>query len=225
MVTRDEAVPGVRRVLVIDDHRSFAELLARALSGEPDLECVGVAHTVGEAAAAAAETRPEIVLLDIELDNENGLNAARQIRTILPEVVIVVVTAHRDPSWITRASQAGAIAFAPKNGSLRELLDVLRRARPGGMLVAPSAFGAAAAQAVAAGSAARRRPDLTPRERQVLACLARGLPPKVIARELGISVNTSRGYVKALLAKLQVRSQLEAVVRAQESGLIDSPPG
>ncbi len=216
---------GVRRVLVIDDHRSFAELLAYALSSEPDLECVGVAHDAAVGAALAAELRPDVVVVDIELARENGLNAARRIREIVPTAIIAVITAHRDPEWIVRASQAGATAFVPKNGSLEEMLDVLRRAGAHGMLVAPSAFGGPPGPAASPASARPVVPDLTPREREVLACLGRGMAPKAIARMLGISVNTTRGYVKSILSKLQVRSQLEAVVKAQETGLIDSPLG
>ena len=219
---------GVRRVLVIDDHRSFAELLGYALSSEPDFACVGIANTATEGTALAAEVHPDVVVVDIELQRENGLNVARRVREIVPDAVVAVVTAHRDPEWIVRASQAGATAFVPKNGSLSEMLDVLRRAGSQGMLVAPSAFGGASGPRAGEAPVPSQRatvPILTPREHEVLACLGRGMAPKAIARVLGISVNTTRGYVKSLLAKLQVRSQLEAVVKAQEAGLIDSPLG
>jgi len=219
----EREVVAVRRVLVIDDHRSFAELLGYALSGQPDLQCVGVAHDVTRGVAMAAELRPDIVVVDIELARENGLDAARRIRGIVPDAVIAVVTAHREPEWIVRASQAGATAFVPKRVSLEEMFDVLRSAGSHGMLIAPSTFGRYPSPRP--GPARPAGPDLTPREREVLACLGRGMAPKAIARTLGISVNTTRGYVKSLLAKLQVRSQLEAVVKAQETGLIDGPPG
>jgi DNA-binding NarL/FixJ family response regulator len=208
-----------RRVLIVDDHQTFSELLAFALTTQPDLRCVGTADNGAQGVAMASELQPDIVVMDIEMPQMGGLSAARRIRDVAPSAVVAVVTAHRDPGWMVRATQAGASAFIPKNGSLAEMLDVLRRARPGGMLVAPSAFTVGAAATVVA--ATRALPALTPRERDVLGCLGKGMAPKAIARVLGISINTCRGYVKSLLEKMGVNSQLEAVVKAQELGMLD----
>ncbi|NMH96474.1 response regulator transcription factor [Pseudonocardia acidicola] len=213
---------GDLRVLVVDDHKTFAELLSFALSTEPGLECVGTASSAGEAIAAAQELRPDVIVMDIEMPRQDGLAATRRIREIAPESVIAVVSAHRDPEWVVRAAQAGASAFVPKDGSLTEMLDVLRRVRSGSMLVAPSTFGPNGPP-VAPRAAAVPVPTLTQRELDVLNCLGKGMPPKSIARVLGISLHTCRGYVKSLHAKLGVRSQLEAVVRAQKLGLIEAP--
>lgn len=213
-----DVAEGVRTVLVVDDHRSFADLLAMALSREPDLHCVGTAVGAAQGLAMADELRPDVVVMDIEMPHQNGITATWSLRERVPEVAVVVVTAHRDPQWMVRAAQAGASAFMPKDGSLDEMLVALRTARPGNLVVAPSAFRAGETVATAAEGV----PALTPRERDVLLHLAQGLAPKAIARLLSISVHTCRGYVKSLLAKLGVRSQLEAVVRAQELGLV--PP-
>lgn len=210
----------VQRVLIVDDHQTFADLLSFALSSTPGIVCVGTARSGAEGVALAQDLQPDIVVMDIEMPRQNGLSAARRLRDVAPNAVIVVVTAHRDPAWVVRATQAGASAFVPKNGSLEEMLDVLRRAQLGGMLVAPSAF--ALSGNVSTASAAV--PTLTRRERDVLACLGRGMAPRVIARVLGISVNTCRGYIKSLLSKLGVNSQLEAVVKAQELGLLEVRP-
>jgi DNA-binding NarL/FixJ family response regulator len=218
--TVGEAVAAPLRVLVVDDHQTFADLLSLALSGEPDLQCIGTAGSAAEAVAMAAELKPDVVVMDIEMPRTDGLAATRRLREVVPDLVIVVVTAHRDPQWVLRATQAGASAFVPKNGSLPEMLDVLRRARNGGMLVAASAFGSAVSAPER--SISTPRVELTQRERDVLHCLSRGMAPKAIARVLGISLHTCRGYVKSLLAKLGVSSQLEAVVTAQRLGLIES---
>jgi DNA-binding NarL/FixJ family response regulator len=211
------------RVLVVDDHQTFADLLSLALSSEPDLDCVGTAGSAAEAVAMAAELKPDIVVMDIEMPRQDGLAATRRLREEVPDLVIVVVTAHRDPQWVLRATQAGASAFVPKNGSLPEMLDVLRRARNGGMLVAASAFGSTTSTPEP--TISTPRVELTQRERDVLHCLNRGMAPKAIARVLGISLHTCRGYVKSLLSKLGVSSQLEAVVTAQRLGLIDRSDG
>jgi len=213
-------VPGKQsaRVLIVDDHKSFAELLSFALSAQPGIECVGTADNSVSGIELAARHQPDIVVLDIEMPDLDGLAAAREIHEVAPQAIITVVTAHRDPAWVARASQAGASAFVPKNGSLDEMLDVLLRVRRGGMLVAPSMY---AATSVSAPAGAVAPPELTHREREVLGLLGSGMAAKAIARTLGISLNTCRGYVKAVLAKLGVNSQLEAVVKAQRLGLLE----
>jgi DNA-binding NarL/FixJ family response regulator len=189
---------------------------------------VGVVGSAAEAVTAARRLRPDLVVLDIQMPQQDGLTAARQIRELLPDTAIAVVSAHRDTEWVVRAAQAGANGYVPKDGSLPEMLDVLRRVRVGTMLAVPSAFvtangrsGSDAGQDEAEVDPAW--PALTRRERDVLTHMGRGLPPKSIARMLGISLHTCRGYVKSIHAKLGARSQLEAVVRAQQLGIIERP--
>jgi DNA-binding NarL/FixJ family response regulator len=209
---------AMTRVLIVDDHSAFADLLAMALGTEAEFECVGTATTGAAAVDLAVRTKPHIVVMDIQLGAENGLAVTRRLREVLPTAVVVVVSAHRDPSWVVKAAQAGASAFAPKSGSLSEMLSVLRGAKNGSMLVAPSLF-----QQVANAAPPARRPGekLTAREQDVLVLMGKGVAPAEISRVLNISVNTCRGYVKAIHSKLGVRSQLEAVVKAQRLGLID----
>jgi DNA-binding NarL/FixJ family response regulator len=209
----------VTSVLIVDDHSTFAELLALALNSQADFECIATAATAEEAVATSLRTRPDLVVMDIQLGRDSGLEAARRIRAVAPDVVIVVVSAHRDPTWVVRAAQAGASAFAPKTGSLSEMLSVLRGARNGGMLIAPSLFNAAAAAIPDSGGLVEK---LTGREQEVLTLMGRGMGVSAIARVLSLSVHTCRGYVKSIHAKLDVRSQLEAVIKAQRLGLIEA---
>lgn len=221
MSAQQDCLPTDRatRVLVVDDHRTFADLLAFALARETDLDCVGVAGSAAAAVEMAVRTRPDMILLDIQLGRDSGLDAARRILAALPDAVVVVVSAHRDPDWVVRAAQAGASAFVPKSGSLTEMLSVLRRARKDSMLVAPSLYG----QPPAGVPVPREAPErLTAREHQVLTMMGEGMAPHAIARLLNISVNTCRGYVKAIHAKLGARSQLEAVVTAQRLGILET---
>jgi DNA-binding NarL/FixJ family response regulator len=216
---RDRRASATIRVLVVDDHDTFAELLAFALETEAGFECVGTAGSAAAAVEVALRTRPDIVVMDIELGPDSGLAAARRIRDVLPETVIVVVSAHCDPSWVAKAAQAGASAFAAKSGSLREMVAVLRSARNGSMLVAPTLF----AQVPQPGPEHRKDVGtLTGRELDVLVLMGKGAAASEIACVLGITLNTCRGYVKAVHAKLGVRSQLEAVVKAQRLGLISA---
>ena len=217
----DGVTLAVTSVLIVDDHHAFADLLAMALANEPDFDIVGSADTADSAVKLAVRTRPRMVVMDIQLGGQDGLAATRRIREVLPEAVVVVISAHRDPSWVAKAASAGASAFAPKSGSLTEMLSVLRRARNGSMLVAPSLFRpASGVPAYPTGSAPVD--TLTLRERDVLALMGKGVAPAQIAHVLNISVHTCRGYVKSIHAKLGARSQLEAVVKAQQLGLIDS---
>lgn len=216
--------PGpTARVLVVDDHRTFAELLSGALA-MAGMTSLGTAHSAAEAVAMAAELRPDIVVMDIQMPGQDGLTATRRIRDLVPDAVVAVVTAHRDPDWVVRAAQAGASAFIPKDGSLQEMIEVLTRARAGQMLVAPSTFAGTRAATVPPATAPAH-PPLTRREQEVLDCLGRGMQVKAIARVLGITLETCRGYVKSLHAKLGVRSQLEAVIKAQQLQLIGPADG
>src|SRR5689334_16087735 len=207
------------RVLVVDDHQAFADLLAFALSAQPDISCVGVATTLAEGLAATVATRPDVVLLDIAIGGEDGLTAIPRFRSARPGVAIAVLTAHRGTSWLVQAGQAGAAAFIAKDGPLDDVLAVLRGLRSDRMVVARSARGRGDEDIDALATARL----LTPREREVLEGLGRGLPPQLIAPSLGITLQTCRSYLKSLMLKLGTGTQLETVVAAQRLGLLRVP--
>ncbi|NUR09362.1 MAG: response regulator transcription factor [Nocardioidaceae bacterium] len=210
------AAGGIRRVLVVDDHTVFAQLLRRALEDEPDLECVGIAATVRDAQEMAVRLRPDTVLMDVQLRDGDGVAATTDLVAADPEIRVVVVSAFIDGTLLRRAAAAGACALQPKDGDLDEMLHAVRTARAGTFAVHPRLL----REAVTSDPVDLRVPTLTSRESDVLQMLAAGLDTGVIARELGISVNTCRSYVKNLLVKLGAHSQLEAVVVAMRSGLI-----
>lgn len=210
-----------QRVLVVDDHRTFAELLMMALAAEPDLECVGRASTAREAYRLVDELAPDLVVMDVQMPDIDGIEATRRLLSKRPDLRVVVLTAHTDPSYLVRAAAAGACAFLPKDGGLEEMLATLRSATQGMLVLQPDQLAALAAHRDPVPPARANNVDaLTPREREVLELLAQGLDPRSISRLLGISLNTSRGHVKSLLAKLHAHTQLEAVVNARRLGIL-----
>lgn len=207
------------RVLIVDDHTTFTELLIGALDREPDLSTVGTAGNVRSAIELCATLSPDLVVLDYHLPDGSGLAAAARILAQAPSTRIVILTGDPTPEAIEQAAAIGVCAFLPKDGSLAGLLDTLRHARNGTFSVHPS---------LVAQLSARRRlqendpavASLTRRELDVLQLMAEGNDVKANALALGISENTCRGYVKSILAKLEAHSQLEAVVSATRLGLV-----
>ena len=210
------------RVLVVDDHVTFAELLANALDREPDLVSVGHATTAAAGVAMFREVRPELVLMDLELPDGTGVEATRQIMDIDPYARVVILTAHARPDLAGDALIAGACGFLSKDGTLADMLDAIRSAAPDRLAVDPELMLHLIAEA---GSPPPPAVRLSERQLDVLALLAQGEDVKHIAKKLNISNNTCRTYVQTILTKFSAHSQLEAVVIAAQMGLvtIDQP--
>ena len=210
----------VTRVLVVDDQRAFAESLEHVIRSHDDLECLGSAGSGEDAIAMAAEHRPDVVIMDVALPGMDGIDATRRIVERAPDVAVVVLTGVPDASVLARAASAGARAFLLKDASVNEIVDAVRSVeRTTSMDIDPSTVEQILEGADQNGSA------LTQRELEVLGLLAQGRQPKQIAYDLGITVNTCRGYVKNILAKLETHSALEAVLEANRRGLITLPAG
>jgi DNA-binding NarL/FixJ family response regulator len=215
-----DAASGRITVLVVDDHLTFAELLAIALQAEQSLSYVGHARTSAEATDLVSRLRPDVVLMDVQLPDLDGISTTELLVAEHPQLRVVILTAHAEPSLVARAAVAGASGFLPKDGALRDVLQALRTAHRGGMVV-PSHLLTGALNAGVQGSAgAGSATVLTSREHDVLRLMARGQDARAIAGKLGISLHTCRGYVKSILYKLDTHSQLEAVMKAMRLGLL-----
>jgi DNA-binding NarL/FixJ family response regulator len=212
------AIAPPRRVVIVDDHAAFADMFQVALEAVPDLACVGTAGTLAEAVRIVGETEPDLVVVDLALGEEDGLEVVRRLRADRPDLVLVVASARSDTYALATVAMAGANGFAPKKGAFRELLAILRSARTGSMSVAPTLLPDAAAAAPDDGGPLR----LTTRETEVLALMGTGASVPAIARLLRISLSTCRSHVRSVHSKLGVRTQLEAVLKARQIGLIDT---
>jgi DNA-binding NarL/FixJ family response regulator len=196
-------------VLLLDDHRVFTDLLELSLGMQPDLHCVAVAHTAAQGLAKAAAVDFAVAMVDLQLPDADGLDVIARLRVLRPAARIVVLTAHPRADLAERALAAGAVAFLAKDAALAQILAAVRTAD---------------AQHRMVDATLRRSPadgvGLTHREHDVLRHLGRGLHAGRIAAELDISLHTARDHIKAVMAKLDVHSQLDAVVSAQRLGLI-----
>ncbi|MDJ0379075.1 response regulator transcription factor [Cryobacterium sp. PH31-L1] len=207
------------RILVVDDHTTFAELLTGSLDREPDLCSVGFANSVASGIQACLALSPDVVIMDYHLPDGSGFVAAIAILARAPHIRIIILTGDPALEALEHAAAIGVCAFLPKDGTLATVLDTVRHARLGGFTVHPSLVGRL--------SARRRQrveeisfPNLTKRELEVLRLMGEGSDVRANAKVLGISENTCRGHVKAILGKLGAHSQLEAVVIASRLGLV-----
>jgi DNA-binding NarL/FixJ family response regulator len=217
MNAKEEAGKPVRRqrVAVVDDHTTFSDLLCLALNAEDDLECVGTAADRVSTLALVKDIRPDIVVMDVQLGGEDGVEITAELTSHHADLRVVILTAHASRDLMRRAIAARACGLLPKNGALPDLLRTLRSARRGGFVVDPHLFQSLLEKPE------DPLPALTPRELMVLRQLASGKDTATVARQLGLSVHTCRGYVKSLLVKLDAHSQLEAVAIAIRRGIVN----
>ncbi len=207
------------RVLVADDHRLLGELLAEALGGRPDFDFLGVARSGREAIHLARTLKPNVVLLDVEMPDLDGIEAARQISREPGQIRVVALSMHSSWDVVSSMFDAGAVGFVPKDAPLAELELALRTAARGEVFISPKIAGTAL-QAMRHG---RSRTDfdlLSPRERQIAGLLGRGRSPKEIAWEIGISVNTVYTHRRRIMEKLEISSIAELVSLAIRKGFL-----
>jgi DNA-binding NarL/FixJ family response regulator len=215
--TDSEGGAGETTVLIVDDHRCFADLLSAALETVPGIRCLGTAASAAEGIERVRELSPSVVVMDIQMPGTDGLAATRQLRKMSPGTAVAVVTAHRDAEWVARAAAAGASAFIPKGGSLAEMITMLKEAKPGRMAVAASLLQTRVAPTVNR----EVREELTGRELEVLGYISHGQQAKTIAKLMGISIHTCRSHIKAVYIKLGVSSRIEALNRGRRLHLLN----
>jgi DNA-binding NarL/FixJ family response regulator len=203
------------KVLIADDHPLVRDALARTLRCvQPDAQVLEAADFANALRVLQTEA-PQLALVDLHMPGMDRVEGVRRLRLLCPGVPLVVASGEDDPAVIRAALQAGAVGFLPKAESPDVLQQALRLVLGGGTYTPPQAL--ADLQPGAA-----PRPDasgLTPRQTDVLRCLMRGQPNKLIARELGLTEGTVKIHIAAILRVLQARNRTEAVVVARNLGL------
>jgi DNA-binding NarL/FixJ family response regulator len=219
------------RVLVADDQRIVRDGLAMLLGLLPDVEVAGTAANGDEAVAMAARLRPDIVLMDLRMPYLDGVGATRILREQQPDVAVVVLTTYEDDRSVLDALRAGARGYLTKDASAEQISAALQEVRTGRAVIDPAVQGHLVEAVTSTGGPPDGRDGppprpggLTPREAEVLALIAEGLPNAEIAARLVVTEATVKSHVNHLLAKTGSRDRAQAVSYAYRHGLIP-PPG
>jgi len=220
-----QPLPAPVRVLVVQDHPLLASAIARVLDSEDDLTVIGIARRGDEAASLAAQEKPSVVLMDFRLPDLTGPAAAARIRSVVPSAAIVFHSAEESEDALLDAIDAGAIAYLTKSATADEIIEAVRKASTGEVLIPVGLFAKAIARQrmVANQLEAREKliAEFTPRELDVLRLLAEGHDTQTLARRLGIAPHTVEWHVTHVIEKLRVHSKLQAVIAAARLGLIE----
>jgi DNA-binding NarL/FixJ family response regulator len=211
------------RVLVVDDDDLMRAGLRAVLSSDDAIEIVGEADDGRAAVQAARSTRPDVVLMDVRMPHVDGISATREVLAVAPDVKVAILTTFEDDDYIFGALSAGASGFLLKRTKPEELIAAIHTLAAGDSLLSHSVtrrvIERMARQPLADPTAQQRLDELTPREREVLELIARGLSNGEIAAEFFIEESTVKTHVKRILLKLHLRDRVQAVIFAYESGL------
>jgi NarL family two-component system response regulator LiaR len=207
-------------VITVDDHEILRSGIRFSLRAYKDLELVGEAHSGEEALQLCDETQPHVVLMDMLMPGMDGVQTTQAIRKQYPQVQVLALTSFYDKELVQRAMQAGAVGYLVKGVSARELAEAIRVAHGGQTILSQEAT-----QALIQPDElpAELGNDLTERELEVLALLARGLSNAEIAQQLVISSSTASHHVRSIRSKLGAANRAEAAALATQHGLIQTP--
>jgi DNA-binding NarL/FixJ family response regulator len=217
------------RVLIVDDDDLMRAGLRGVLASDERIELVGEADDGRQAVYRTRLLRPDLVLMDVRMPDLDGISATRELLAAFPEVKVVILTTFEQDDYIFGALSAGASGFLLKRTRPEELIAAIHTVAAGDSLLSPSVTSRVIERMAGQPSpdAARdaRLEELTPRETEVLSLMARGLSNAEIASTLVIEESTVKTHVKRILAKLDARDRVQAVIFAYETGLASAAGG
>ena len=212
------------RVIIVDDQRLFTKGLSGLVDMLPGFEVVGVAYDGEEAVALCREEEPDVVLMDISMPKMDGISATREIRDLLPQTAVVILTGHEEDEHVFEGIKAGAQGYLLKDSDPEDLSRAIHTVHAGDTIIAPDlaqkmlmTFEGGRPQ----GSAHLAPPPLTERELEVIRALAQGMSDRQIAQTLGISEKTVRNHTSNIYRKLHIFDRTQAVIYAVREGVID----
>ncbi len=206
------------RLLIVDDHAVVRQGLRFLLEQQADMEIVGESENGAQAIAQATELLPDVILLDLLMPEMDGITAAREIKRLVPSTQIIMLTSYYEDEQIVRAIKAGARSYLLKDAQPHELVGAVRAAARGESVLHP----VVAARLLHEMQEREQAPlnDLTPREMEVLKCVARGRSNAEIASDLVISEPTVKTHVSNILAKLHLADRTQAAIYALQQQLV-----
>ncbi|MEW8970121.1 response regulator transcription factor [Mesobacillus jeotgali] len=209
------------RVAVVDDHEMVRKGIISYLETEPCIEIVGEADSGKRAVSLVKDTKPDVVLMDLLMENGTGIEATKEILSFYPECKIIIITSFYDDEQVFPAIEAGAFSYMLKTASASEVIRAIEKASRGETVIEPK---------VANRMMKRLRPqerkphdELTERELEVLKCIGEGMTNQQISEELFIGVKTVKTHVSNILGKLGLSDRTQAAVYANRNGLIKMP--
>lgn len=207
-------------VLIVDDHALIREGLKKTLSGEPDMAVVGEADNVVELFKQLERLPVNVVLLDITMPGESGLDALKELHQKYPHLPVLILSFHPEHRFAVRALKAGASGYITKESATEELVQAVRKIAGGGKHVSTALAEQLAAE-LTDGSGKLPHESLSDREFQVMRLFASGRKSSEIAEQLAVSVNTVNTYRMRILEKMKMQSNVELSRYALEHGLIE----
>ena len=210
------------KILIADDHLIIRQGLRLILETENDFEIAGEASDGAEALSLCQKIKPDIVLMDLRMPNMDGLTAIEKLRVEAPEIAVVILTTFNEDALMLRGLQAGARGYLLKDTDRTTLFNTIRAAARGETLLKPEIMARVLSQAHTPRKETSERVNLTDRELEVLAAVARGERSKEIANELGISERTVKAHLASIYNKLGVDSRAAAIAVAAQTGLLGS---
>lgn len=209
---------GKIKVVVVDDHDMVRKGIISYLLTESNIEVVGEARSGNEGVQLVKKVKPDIVLMDLLMENGNGIMATKEILSFQPNCKVIIITSYYDDQQVFPALEAGAFSYLLKTASANEIVQAIYKAIQGETIIEPKV----ANKMLNRFRTSERKPhdDLTERELDVLKCLGEGMTNQEISEELFIGVKTVKTHVSNILSKLSVSDRTQAAVYANRNGIL-----
>jgi len=210
------------RVAVVDDQRLFAKGISGLVDMLPGVEVVGVAHDGQEGVELCRKEEPDVVLMDISMPKMDGISATRELRDLLPQTAVIILTGHEEDEHVFEGIKAGAQGYLLKDSEPENLSRAIRTVHAGDTIIAPELAQKMLSTFQSGGPrGSQLAPPLTERELEVIRALAQGMSDRQIARSLDISEKTVRNHTSNIYRKLHIFDRTQAVIYAIREGVID----